>query len=62
MRSLGRRPSATLPIRQTRSARVPLASLVLATPSAIHGSGLLRSLSFGSVAEGFLNRTEAVNL
>jgi len=31
---------------QTRSARFRLASLVLATPSAIPGSGLLWSLSF----------------
>jgi len=40
--------------RQTRSARFPLTSLVLATPSAVHGFGLLRSLSFGRVAEGLL--------
>jgi len=51
---VGQEALRTLPRRQTRSARFRLASLVLATPSAIHGFGLLRSLSFGRVAEGLL--------
>jgi len=51
IRSLGRRDLRTLPRRQTRSARIMLASLVLATPSAIHGYGLPWSLSFGRAAE-----------